>query len=750
MLKIIKEMKPFILIVLLIIGLLFFQARTDLALPEYMSEIVNVGIQQSGIENAIPQVIRASQLDKIKMFLSEDEIKLIDNSFKLINKDNLTEEEFNSNLKKYPLLASESLYILDTSIDEDIENMNSFLAKAMLTVLGIEKGAPQGIAAEEGKVGENPFGNFPQGTDPFMIIEDLPNEQFQAMKAKIDEQFKNLPENMIIQSATNYIKSEYEAIGIEIQKTQSRYILNIGAIMLLIAFLGMIASISVGFLSSRVAASLGRNLRDKVFQKVTSFSNAEFDSFSTASLITRSTNDIQQIQQFTVMLLRMVFYAPILGIGGVLKVLNTNTSMAWIVGLAVATILVLVISLFSVALPKFKMVQKLVDKVNLVMRESLNGTLVIRAFNTQKFEEDKFDNANKDLTRTNLFVSRLMVTMMPSMMLIMNFVMLLIVWVGAGQIDQGAIQVGDMMAFIQYAMQIIMSFLMLSMVSIILPRASVSAGRIAEILDEDIRIKNPENPKSIDPNLKGILKFNNVGFKYPGAEECVIKDINFTANPGETTAFIGSTGSGKSTLINLIPRLYDVSEGQITIDGVNIKDVTLHDLRELIGYVPQKSMLFTGTIESNLKYGKNHDVNHEDIQKAIEISQAKEFIQDKENGINTEISQAGANVSGGQKQRLAIARALAKQPKVFIFDDSFSALDFKTDMALRNAMKKELKNTTILIVAQRINTIRNAEKIVVLDEGKIVGIGTHKELLNNCDVYKQIAQSQLSEEELAI
>lgn len=750
MLKIIKEMKPFILIILLIIGLLFFQARTDLALPDYMSNIVNVGIQQSGIENAVPNVIRANELEKIKLFLSEDENNLVDNSFKLINKDNLTEEEFNNYVNRYPLLENESLYILDTSIVEDIETMNSFFGKAMLIVLGIEKGAPQGIAAEEGRVGENPFANFPEGADPFMVLKNLPIEQFEEIKIKIDEQFKNLPENMIIQSATNYIKSEYEAIGIEIQKTQSRYILNIGAIMLLIAFLGMIASITVGFLSSRVAASLGRNLRDKVFQKVTSFSNAEFDSFSTASLITRSTNDIQQIQQFTVMLLRMVFYAPILGIGGVLKVLNTNTSMAWIVGLAVATILVLVISLFSVALPKFKIVQKLVDKVNLVMRESLNGTLVIRAFNTQKYEEDKFDNANKDLTRTNLFVSRLMVTMMPSMMLIMNFVMLLIVWVGAHQINQGAIQVGDMMAFIQYAMQIIMSFLMLSMVSIILPRASVSAGRIAEILDEDIIIKDPENPRSIDPNIKGILKFNNVGFKYPGAEECVIKDINFTANPGETTAFIGSTGSGKSTLINLIPRLYDVSEGEITIDGINIKDITLHDLRELIGYVPQKSMLFTGTIESNLKYGKNHDVNHEDIQKAIEISQAKEFILDKEDGINTEISQAGANVSGGQKQRLAIARALAKQPKVFIFDDSFSALDFKTDMALRNAMKKELKNTTILIVAQRINTIRNAEKIVVLDEGKIVGIGTHKELLNNCDVYKQIAQSQLSEEELAI
>ena len=750
MFKIIKELKPFLLIILVIVGLLFFQARTDLALPDYMSEIVNVGIQQNGIENAVPKVIRSSELDKIKIFLKEDEIALIDKSYLLIEKDNLTESEYNNYIKEYPLIEDESLYILNTSSEEDIDKMNSYLGKAMLTVMGIEKGGPQGIAADKGNIGENPFANLPQGSDPFLILKELPKEQLEGIMKKIDVQFKDLPDNMIVQSATNYIKTEYQAIGIEIQKTQSKYILNIGGIMLIIALLGMVASITVGFLSSRVAASLGRNLRDKVFQKVTSFSNAEFDSFSTASLITRSTNDIQQIQQFTVLLLRMVFYAPILGIGGVLKVLNTNTSMAWIVGVAVAAIFILVITLFSLALPRFKMVQKLVDRVNLVMRESLNGTLVIRAFNTQKFEEDKFDVANKDLTKVNLFVSRLMVTMMPTMMLIMNFVMLLIVWVGAHQINEGAIQVGDMMAFIQYAMQIIMSFLMLSMVSIILPRASVSAGRIAEILDEEIIIKDPLNPKQIPQDTKGLLEFKNVGFKYPGAEECVIKNINFTAKPGETTAFIGSTGSGKSTLINLIPRLYDVSEGEIAIDGINIKDVTLHDLREIIGYVPQKSMLFSGTIESNLKYGKNQDVNNQDLMKAIDISQSKEFIEDKENGIETEISQGGTNVSGGQKQRLAIARALAKKPKIFIFDDSFSALDYKTDMTLRNAMNHELENRTILIVAQRINTIRNAEKIIVLNEGKIVGTGTHEELLKTCDVYKQIALSQLSEEELAI
>ncbi len=750
MFKIIKEMKPFLIIIVLIVGLLFFQAMTDLALPDYMSNIVNVGIQQSGIENAVPKVIRAGEIERIKIFLSEDEKALVDNSYKLISKENLTQEEYNSYSKKYPSLEKENLYILNTDSKEEIENMNSFLGKAMLTVLGIEKGAPQGVAAVEGNNIENPFANFPEGTDPFMVLKGLPKEQLDEIKTKIDEQFKNLPENMITQSSINYIKTEYEAIGIKVEKTQSNYILYIGGIMILIALFGMVASILVGFLSSRVAASLGRNLRDKVFKKVTSFSNAEFDNFSTASLITRSTNDIQQVQQFMVMLLRMVFYAPILGVGGVVRAINTNVSMAWIVAVGVIAILILVITLFSVAMPKFKIVQKLVDKVNLVMREALNGSLVIRAFNTQRFEEKKFDKANKDLTKTNLFVSRLMVTMMPTMMLIMNGVMLLIVWVGAHEIDKGAIQVGDMMAFIQYAMQIIMSFLMLSMVSMILPRASVSAQRIAEILEEDITIKDPASPKTFRKDMKGLLEFKNVSFRYPGAEECVLKDINFTARPGETTAFIGSTGSGKSTLINLIPRFYDVTEGEILLDGINIKDVKLHDLREKIGYVPQKGILFTGTIESNLKYGKNSEASNEDILKAIEISQANEFIDGKDKGILSEIAQGGTNVSGGQKQRLSIARALAKKPELFIFDDSFSALDFKTDAILRKSMGLEIKDRTVLIVAQRINTIMNAERIVVLDEGKIVGIGTHKELLENCQVYKQIALSQLSEEELAI
>jgi len=748
MIRLFKEFKPFIVSILIIIALLFLQASTELALPDYMSNIVNVGIQQNGIEDTVPEVMKVDTMDKIKIFLNEDEKNLVDDSYRLINKENLEKDEYEDFLKKYPALKDESLFVLNIDTEEEIERMNSFLGKAFLIVSGIEDGNFKEMPSEN--IQDGPFANIPEGVDPFAIVKNLPEEQLNEIKAQIDGQFNVLPESIISQSAVNYIKSEYEAIGIDISKNQSNYILSIGGIMLLISLVGMAASIFVSFLASRVSSSLGRNLRDKVFNKVTAFSNREFNDFSTASLITRNTNDIQQVQTFTVMMLRMVFYAPILGIGGIIRAISTNTSMAWIVAVGVLAILTLVIALFSIAIPRFKKLQKLVDKVNRVMRESLTGMLVIRAFNTQKVEEKKFDDANKDLTKTNLFVSRIMTVMMPTMMLIMNAITLLIVWVGAHEVDNGSIQVGDMMAFMQYTMQIIMSFLMISMVSIMLPRASVSAQRITEVLDKDVTIVDPINPKEVKKDMKGLLEFKNVSFKYPGAEEYVLKDISFTAKPGETIAFIGSTGSGKSTLINLIPRFYDVTEGQITLDGIDIKDMRLQDLRNMIGYVPQKGVLFTGTIESNIKYGKNADTSNEDVQKAIEIAQAKEFIDEKELGLLSEISQGGTNVSGGQRQRLSIARALVKKPEVFIFDDSFSALDFKTDAILRKAMHEEIQDKTILIVAQRISTIMNAERIIVLDEGKIVGLGTHKDLLRNCDVYKQIALSQLSEEELAI
>ncbi|MSU01187.1 ABC transporter ATP-binding protein [Tissierella pigra] len=746
MLKLYKEFKPFIVSIIIVIALLFLQASTELALPDYMSNIVNIGIQQNGIENVVPKVIRASELEKINIFLNDEEKALIKSSYELIEKNN--SQEYNDYLKKYPVLEGEELYLLNTKDKEIIEEMNSFLGRPMLIIWAIENGTPEGMGAEN--EGTNPFANLPEGTDPFVVLKSLPQEQLELIKSSAEEQFNNLPETMINQAAINYIKAEYENIGINIEKTQSNYILYIGGIMLLISLISMAASIGVGFLSSKISSGIGRNLREKVFKKVTQFSNNEFDDFSTASLITRSTNDIQQVQQFSMMMMRIIFFAPIMGVGGIIRALRTNTSMAWIVGVGVMAILTLVIVLFSVVMPKFKKLQDLVDRVNLVMREALNGLMVIRAFNTQKVEEKKFDKANNDLTKTNLFVSRVMTMMMPTMMLIMNGIMLLIIWVGAHEIDNGVIQVGDMMAFIQYTMQIIMSFLMISMVSIILPRASVSAGRIAEVLNKDLVIQESKSPKKLTSSTKGVLEFKNVNFKYPGAEEYVLEDISFIARPGETTAFIGSTGSGKSTLINLIPRFYDVTNGKILIDGIDVKDMGIHDLREQIGYVPQKGVLFTGTIESNLKYGKNKNATEKDILKAIEISQAKEFIDTKEDGILTEISQGGTNVSGGQRQRLSIARALTKEPRIFIFDDSFSALDFKTDAALRKAMSEEVKDKTVLIVAQRINTIMNAENIIVLDEGKIVGKGTHRELLKSCDVYKQIALSQLSEEELAI
>ena len=586
-----------------------------------------------------------------------------------------------------------------------------------------------------------------ENMDMFTILESMSKDQRDGIIKEIDKQLVDLPDAMISQGAVSFVKNEYNEIGIDTDNMQTTYILTTGAKMIGITVLSMIAAITVGFLASRVGASLGRTLRSKTFEKVMRFSSKEMTEFSTASLITRSTNDIQQIQQMTVMMLRMVFFAPFMALGGIYKALSTNTSMTWIIGVAVLGVVVIVGILFTTVMPRFKLLQNLVDKLNLVTREILTGLPVIRAFSTQRFEENRFDGVNKDLTKVNMFVNRMMSCMMPAMMLVMNVISVLIVWVGAKNIDTGAMQVGDMMAFIQYTMQIVMSFLMISMISVMIPRAAVSANRINEVLEKDIVIKEDKNPKSFDNNKKGLVEFNNVSFKYPDADEDILHDINFTAEPGKTTAFIGSTGSGKSTLINLIPRFHDVTEGEIKVNGINIKNVSLHDLREKIGYVPQKGVLFSGTIDSNLRYGKK-DATEEDIIKAAKIAQSIDFINDKEDKFDSEISQGGSNVSGGQKQRLSIARAIAKEPEIFIFDDSFSALDFKTDAKLRKALKTETKESTVLIVAQRISTILDADQIVVLDEGKVVGIGKHKELLKNCEIYKEIALSQLSKEEL--
>jgi ATP-binding cassette subfamily B protein len=551
---------------------------------------------------------------------------------------------------------------------------------------------------------------------------------------------------MVSQTATAYVKAEYEAIGINLARIQNRYILLVGVKMLALALGIMLISILVTLLASRVAGKLGKDLRSKVFQKVLSFSNKEMDQFSTASLITRSTNDIQQVQSMFVMMIRIVLYSPILAIGGIFKVLQTNNSMTWILAAGVAVIFALILVLMIIALPKFKLMQKLVDRINLVTREIITGLPVIRAFSTEEHEKKRFDKANIDLTKNSLFVNRVMTFLMPALMLIMNLISILIIWVGADKINSGSMQVGDMIAFIQYTMQIIMSFLMLTMISILLPRASVSAKRIDEIISAKNTINDPAVELSLQTN-KGIVEFDHVSFRYPNAEEDVLSDIHFTARPGQTTAIIGSTGSGKSTLINLLPRFYDVTQGTIRIDGVDIKQMKQHELRDRLGLIPQKGVLFTGTIESNIKFG-NPDASDEEMKRAARIAQASEFIDKMPDGYQTPIAQGGMNVSGGQKQRLAIARTIAKDPEIYIFDDSFSALDYKTDATLRKTLKQELSNRTMIIVAQRISTIMNAEQILVLDEGRIIGKGTHKELLKTCETYRQIASSQLSKEEL--
>lgn len=739
MLKIMKYMKKSAVSIIAIVALLVLQAVCDLSLPDYTSKIVNVGIQQGGIENAVPKVISVADFDKLTLFMSDEDKSYILENYEKLDSTKATKLDIN---------ADKVVYQIKTKDKEIINKLNSIFAKPMVIVSGIS-GEGSSMMGAEGEMTKN----FPPemikaaNGDMFKLFSMMPKEQFNAVKEQINSKFNDMPESLITQAATTYVRSEYSSLGADTDSLQKVYIVVAGAKMLGVAFVSMLATVVVGFLGARAAGKLGRDLRSKVFRKVVSFSNTEMDKFSTASLITRSTNDIQQVQMLMVMLLKIVFYAPIVGIGGVIKVINTNTSMAWIIAVAVLVILSIVMLLFVVVMPKFKALQKLVDKVNLVTREILTGILVIRAFSTEKHEEERFDKANIDLTRTNLFVTRTMALMMPLMMLVMNAITILIVWVGAHNINDGAMQVGDMMAFIQYTMQIIMAFLMISMVSIMLPRAAVSANRIEEVIATDLSIKDPKKIDNFRDEMKGMVEFKNVSFRYPNADENVLDNLNFIARPGETTAFIGSTGSGKTTLINLIPRFYDATEGEILVDGVNIKSVSQHDLREKIGYVPQKGILFSGTIESNIKYGKE-DVAMDTVENAARIAQATEFIESKPERFNTEISQGGTNVSGGQKQRLSIARAIAKNPDIYIFDDSFSALDFKTDATLRKALKEETAESTVLIVAQRISTILHADQIIVLDEGKIVGKGTHKELLNNCEVYKQIALSQLSKEEL--
>ena len=725
--KIFKILRKSWTSILLVIILLFIQANCDLALPDYTSNIINVGIQQSGIDTNIFEAIRENKMNNIMIFSNNEQDKILEENYELIEKGN---KEY---IKNYPILKDENIYILKEKYDK--EKLEKIFNETLLMtyVFSSEEMAPM-IKQQM---------NISNEINVMDVLKNLDDSKITEIKDNVSKKMDELSDTMINQITINIVKNEYKEIGINIEQIQTKYILNSGLQMILLAFIIMAIAITVSYLTSKIGSKLSKELRSQVVSKVMSYSNKEFEQLSTSSLITRSTNDINQVQMLVIMLLRIVIYAPILGFGALGKV--SKTPMEWIIGVAVLSILSLVIIIFSLAMPKFKKLQQLVDKVNLVFREILTGIPVIRAFATEKYEEKKFDKANTDLTKTNLFVNKVMTFMMPTMMLIMCATQVLIVWVGAKNVDLGNIQVGDLLAFITYTMQIIMSFLMISMVSIVLPRSWVSVKRIAEVFNLDSSVKDPINPVKFK-NLKGVVEFKDVYFRYPDAEEDVLENISFTANPGTTTAFIGSTGSGKSTLINLIPRFFDVTGGKILIDGINIKDVTLHDLREIIGFVPQKGVLFSGTIKSNIMFGKK--ISKKEMEKVASIAQASEFIESKDDKYDSSISQGGTNISGGQKQRLAIARAIAKNPKIYVFDDSFSALDYKTDANLRKMLKKETKDSTIFIVAQRINTIMHADQIIVLDEGRIVGIGTHKELLKKCEIYKEIALSQLSKEEL--
>lgn len=756
MLKLRKYLKPFAVSILVIVALLFAQAMCELTMPDYMSNIVNVGINSNGIEDGVLQAVRAQEYEKLALFMSEEEQQIFADNYTLVTPSQASEAQ----LERYPALADEDVYLLREDAVNTHEEIRQALSQAETYVAGIDQ---MEVTLQEAMNDPNKAAELseeqqqllavtqqlPQGTSVYDVLGMLSSQQMADLSAQMDEVAQALGESSIDTANAQYVYGEYTAIGMDTEAIQYQYLFVNGAWMLLLALGSAAAAVAVGFLASRIAAGLGRDLRHDMFRKVESFSLAEFEHFSTNTLLTRTTNDIQQIQMVLVMMLRMVIYAPIIGIGALIKVLNSDVGMTWIIALVIVVILGIMTSAFLVVLPKFRITQKLMDHLNAVVREFLDGMPVIRAFNNQIVEEKKFEEANGRILKNLLFVGRSMGLLMPLIMLVMNCTSILIVWVGAHQIDAGVMQVGNMMAFMQYAMQIIMAFMMITMMSIMIPRASVAAGRIAEVLESEPTIVDPKQPADFMEEKKGQVEFRDVSFRYPGAEEPVLHHLNFTAQPGKTTAFIGSTGSGKSTLINLVPRFFDASEGEVLVDGVNVRDVSQHELHERIGYVPQKGYLFSGTIASNLRYAKE-DADMEEMRKASEIAQAVEFIDAKPEGFDTPIAQGGTNVSGGQRQRLSIARALVKTPEIFIFDDTFSALDFKTDASLRKALAQmcKEKGSTVLMVAQRISSILHADQIVVLDKGSIVGIGTHKELMANCDVYREIAYSQLSKEEL--
>lgn len=774
--KIFKNMIPYWKSVVLIILLLVVQAWCDLALPQYTSNIIDTGIQNSGVEHILPEKITAKEYNYATLFMKDKESKDFENSYEKDGEYYLrtvNDEKKLNNLDDellIPIMMDYSMSMLPVDSFKEMlsqqmsggnENspFNDISLQDMEQLFGVELETFTRTDDENNKeiecVDPRPlFEKLIKGvqipdfaTGQLQTVK-LSKEQLLSAREKMEDEIDAIGSNTLKSSAIAFAVDRDREAGVDVDNIQTNYLWIAGLKMGVVALLLTTASIIVGFFSARIGAGIGRDLRGKVFKNVVSYSNAEIDKFSTASLITRTTNDVQQIQMVSTMLLRMIMYAPILGIGGVLKVMNTGASMAWVIALAIVIIIGIVSVLMGVAMPKFKLMQKLVDRINLVAREILTGIPVIRAFKREDREEERFDKANKDLTKTTLFTNRVMTFMAPLMMILMNCISVLIVWVAAGNINEGTMQVGEMTAFITYAMLIVMSFLMLTVMSIMIPRAAVAAGRIDEVIKTESSIV--DSKKAYDmKNCKGVVSFNNVSFKYPGAEENVIENISFCAEPGKTTAIIGSTGSGKSTLVNLIPRLYDVTEGSITLDGEDIRNITMESLRDNLGYIPQKGILFSGTIATNLRFG-NKNATDSEIEKAADIAQATEFIKEKPDGFESSIAQGGTNVSGGQKQRLSIARAIAKNPKVYIFDDSFSALDMKTDAVLRKALKENVADSTVIIVAQRISTIMDAEQIIVLDDGKIAGIGTHKELLENCDSYLEIAKSQLSPKELGL
>lgn len=745
MIKLLRYLKPYAVWLVVAALLLFGQAMCDLNLPNYMSKIVNIGLQQGGVEHASPDAIGADALEFEKTFMTSEQRELVETWYTAPEPGS---EEAEKAAGQYPLLEEKNGLLLGEIPEADREALDLAFGGAAWTFINTMKSmgtaggmsAGMDLSAEEIDVSAVDWEQL-YAMQP--LFSALPEETLEAARA---EALTN-DSSLLTQTGAALARGFYEELGVDTDAMQTLYILRIGLYMLAITFLGGAATVLVGLLGARISSGVSRTMRADLFRKVESFSNAEFDRFSTSSLITRTTNDITQVQMLIMMGIRMLCYAPIMGVGGVIMAIGKSTSMTWIIALACIVLIGLILVIFSVVIPKFKLVQKLVDRLNLVARENLNGLLVIRAFGTQEYEKDRFGKVNRDLTRTQRFTSRAMACMMPAMMLIMNGTTLLIVWVGAHQIAQSTMQVGDMMAFMQYAMQIIMSFLAISMMFIMVPGAAVSGDRIQAVLEAEPVVRDPEQPRSPDVSKAGVVEFRNVSFRYAGADEDVLHDISFTALPGQTTAIIGSTGSGKSTLINLIPRFYDVTDGEIRIGGVDVREMSQKELHESIGYVPQKGVLLSGTIASNLRYGAP-DASDEEIRTAAEVAQAVEFIDEKPEGMESPIAQGGTNVSGGQKQRLSIARALAKKPPIFIFDDSFSALDFKTDAALRRALKQHTGHSTVLIVAQRVSTIMYADQILVLHEGQLVGKGTHRELLHNCPEYYEIAASQMTQEEL--